>query len=258
MKHSFLKYTGSKRFVAAELAARFPKHDRFVDLTVGGGSILLHSEKPKLISDINLHVINAYKLVKNNPQYLINHYKENHALVLKDNTHYYTVRNRYNKSNTPEDFIFLTRTCYNGVIRFNRKGEFNTAFHVQGRNGMTPAKLEPIIMFWHQFLQNVEIKCGDYAEVYQPQDGDFIFLDPPYLATKGQYLSEASNFNFERLNQFLQMIDKCGIKFMCCLDNNIGTNFLPFESFTTKKYGSSLSRLKGKVSNVGDTIFTNV
>jgi site-specific DNA-adenine methylase len=125
------------------------------------------------------------------------------------------------------------------------------------RKGITPDKLLKILEFWHSFLQNVEIKCGDYEEVYTPQAKDFLFLDSPYLGTSSQYLADAKNFDFERLKSFLQKLDNHGINFMCCLDDKIPKDFLPFSSFKTTAKSSSFSRHKGIDKKVGDTIFIN-
>jgi DNA adenine methylase Dam len=258
---TFLKYTGSKAAVAKELSTYFPQHGKFVDLFVGGGSILLQSTKPKLINDINPHVIETYKLVKNTcPNTIIDKYIEWRDKIAADVKEYYTLRNKFNTDFNALDYLFLTRFCYNGLSRFNAKGQFNVAHHFD-RKGMEPKMFLCILEYWHNYLQNAEIYNRHYYDLLDKLDSNcFVFLDPPYLKTNGQYLANVKTFDYKELIQFLYELTFKNIKFMLCLDQDLPESFLPAHlgrMVTVKAYNSSLSRLKGRTSKVADSIFIN-
>lgn len=131
--------------------------------------------------------------IKNSPEKLCGHYeklwKEMNTLgsIEERKEYFYKVRSRFNKSRDPADFLFLSRTCVNGLIRYNKKGEFNTSFHFS-RSGIDPKKLSKIINEWSYILNkyNVEFICCDYREIVT-EVNDFMYLDPPYAGTNGIY-----------------------------------------------------------------------
>lgn len=105
--------------------------------------------------------------------------------VAKDTAFYYTVRDRFNAYQEPWDFLFITRTCMNGLIRFNREGKFNTSFHV-GRPGIHPDTMDSIIRDRHQKLHGVVFISGDFTETLRTVTAeDFVYLDPPILPHQG-------------------------------------------------------------------------
>lgn len=104
--------------------------------------------------------------------------------------YYMKIRERFNTYHKPEDFLFLSRTATNGLIRFNSKGEFNSSYHLT-RKGIIPDKLEKIISQWSDMLNknNVEFICEDYKNII-PEQGDFMYCDPPYIGTDSMYFGE--------------------------------------------------------------------
>lgn len=148
-------------------------------------------------------------MVKHNPNKLKNTYRNlwttlyNKNTQLEKRTFFEEIRNIYNKSTQkdPAYFLFLNRTCFNGLIRYNSFGEFNTSFHLN-RNGIHPEKLDKIIDEWSGLFndKNVEIFLRDYSEV-TPKSGDFSYFDPPYASTKGMYYNNFDQISFfEYLN----------------------------------------------------------
>ena len=146
-----------------------------------------------------------------------------HGDVEKMKEYYTIVRNTFNTCNNSEllqscsnpdkkepynpafDFMFLNRTCFNGLIRYNTNGEFNTPFHLN-RKGVEPDKFDKIVNEWSKLLnrENTEVKCCDFAEC-TPSENDFVYLDPPYANTKGMY-GEA--FDNHRLFKWMETL-KC-------------------------------------------------
>lgn len=160
-----------------------------------------------ICSDINEDLINLWNAIKNNPSHIYERYKimweELNSIedINKKKEYYYTIRNRFNKLRMSEDFMFLSRTCANGLIRFNSQGEFNTSLHFS-RPGINPNKLNEIINQWSKLLNenNVIFICQDYKDIISSHD-DLIYLDPPYANTKGMYYGQ---INYEELWDYLE------------------------------------------------------
>lgn len=203
-----IKWSGSKRSQSDEILKYFPNEiDTYYEPFCGGASILfslLKNENIKVnryvISDINEDLINLWNMVKHNPNKLKNTYRilwtklYNKKTISEKKAYYEKVRNNYNEDHEdPAYFLFLNRTCFNGLIRYNSNGDFNTSYHLN-RDGIHPDKLDKIIDEWSFLLneKNVEIYLRDYSEII-PKEGDFIYLDPPYMDTKGMYLYNKFN-----------------------------------------------------------------
>lgn len=211
-----IKWTGSKRHLADEIISNFPDEiDTYYEPFCGGASVLfklLHSNRRVtnyVISDTNEHLISVLNKVKLQPEDVLDHYRMLHYQLKNCDTDsnkadfYNEVRSVFNKDKNPLDFLFLTRTCTNGLIRFNQKGEFNTSFH-HGRLGIQPEKYQRIVTYWSQKLNEygVQIKVSDYCEV-RPSENDFVFLDPPYLNTKASSMY-GNSLDFENYCGFLK------------------------------------------------------
>lgn len=205
-----IKWTGSKRSQAAEILKHFPREmDTYYEPFVGGGSImraLLESDVKVnriVCSDINNDLIRLWQEIKDYPQQLADRYEELwNQLTAKDDdkarkiSFYNAIRTRFNDDRCPADFLFLLRTCANGMPRYNGSGDFNTSFHIT-RDGIRPETLRQVILDWSALLNrhNVQFLCRSYNEL-QTQTGDFLYLDPPYAATKGIYYGSLDNDAF--------------------------------------------------------------
>ena len=196
-----IKWTGSKRSQATEVLRHFPKRiATYYEPFVGGGSImraLMESdiEVNRIVcSDINGDLIALWKQIMDYPQELADRYEELwNEMNGKDDDKarkigcYNAIRERFNEDRCPADFLFLLRTCANGMPRYNAKGDFNTSFHIT-RNGILPEKLRQIILDWRKLLRkyNVEFRHCSYLDI-QSEEYDFLYLDPPYAVTKSIY-----------------------------------------------------------------------
>lgn len=192
---TFLKWTGSKRLQADFILDKFPKEiDTYYEPFLGSGSImmrLLETEIPVnniVASDVCEPLIGLWKEVQVNPQSIIDTYRSLHKEFVKDRkTIFNEVRKTFNEDKTNYGhFLFLTRTCINGLIRFNSKGNFNSTCHLT-RDGILPDTLEEIIWDTHERIQKVTFKVQSY-DVNKPTKDDLIYLDPPYFqTTKNMY-----------------------------------------------------------------------
>lgn len=212
-----IKWSGSKRSQCQNIINHFPKEiNTYYEPFCGGASVLrglLESDikvKQYVCSDLNEGLIELWKLIKEDPVSVSNHYEK---LWTELNWHddkaikrqyFENVRERYNKEHNPLDFMFIMRTTTNGMPRYNQKGEFNNSFHIT-RNGIDPERLRKIINEWSVLLNknNVCFKCCSYDTII-PQKGDFMYLDPPYAGTKGMYFG---GFDNKKLFEYLRKID---------------------------------------------------
>lgn len=196
-----LKWAGGKSQLLTELLPKIPKkYGKFIEPFFGGGA-LFFSARPKraVISDSNPELINLYRMVASDVEGVIM------ALSTYQNTEeaFYNVRAqdpaRLSPVQAAARTIYLNKTCFNGLYRVNRKGQFNTPF---GRY-KNPRFLDAEnLRAASALLRNATIVLGDYKAVLKDhaQPGDFIFLDPPYLPvsvyadfkryTKEQFLEE--------------------------------------------------------------------
>ncbi len=177
----FIKWAGGKSQLIDRFQELLPSdYNTYFEPFLGGGA-LFFSLNPKnaILSDSNSELINTYKVVKENPSALVK------ALSKYKNSEkfYYKIR-----ALTPEllseieraaRFIFLNKTCYNGLYRVNKKGEFNVPF---GNYKNPKIVNEERIYGASQLLINAQILCGDYKTILRRYAGenDFIYLDPPY------------------------------------------------------------------------------
>ena len=212
-----IKWSGSKRSQCQNIIKYFPKEiNTYCEPFCGGASVLralLESDikvKQYVCSDLNEGLIELWKLIKEDPVSVSNHYEKlwtelnqyDDKAIKRE--YFETVRERYNKEHNPLDFMFIMRTTTNGMPRYNQKGEFNNSFHIT-RNGIDPERLRKIINEWSILLNknNVCFKCCSYDTI-TPQKGDFMYLDPPYAGTKGMYFG---GFDNKKLFEYLRKID---------------------------------------------------
>ena len=205
-----VKWSGSKRSQCFEIVNHFPQSiDTYYEPLCGGASVCRalieskeHNVNHYVCSDLNQDLINLWNAVKDNPEGVADNYK---ALWTELNRskdkgikrdYFEFVRKRYNKERSPFDFMFIMRTTTNGMPRYNSKGEFNNSFHIT-RDGINPDRLRKIIFEWSDLLNknNVEFRCCSYSDI-EPNENDFLYLDPPYANTKGMYFGGFDNNRF--------------------------------------------------------------
>lgn len=224
-KQSFqpvIKWSGSKRKVAYQIAAMAPsKFSTYYEPFVGGGSMMYAIDaKYKIASDINKPLIDLWNLIKNDSKFLLETYVKYWNLLNDEKNPdsykvFYEVREQFNITFRPEDLFFLSRTCVNGLIRFNRQGEFNNSLHYT-RKGINPKKLEKIIYYWVEKIENVQFKHIDYMDILSlVKKGDFVYLDPPYFNTKGMYYGAIDMGPFL---SFLEQLNSKGVNYMLSFD----------------------------------------
>lgn len=216
MAKPFVKWVGGKSQLLKKIKLKYPQHiEKYCEPFVGGGAVLfdiLQNFHPRevLINDINKELINTYFQVKNNCEDLILQLENIQTAYLnliqeERKIFFYEKRNRYNELKVNGDdvenlekaslFIFLNKTCFNGLYRVNSKGLFNVPFN-NARNPLICD--EENLRACNQLLQNVTLKTGDYKDCENFIDEQtFVYIDPPYRP-----LTQTSAFTSYSENQF--------------------------------------------------------
>jgi DNA adenine methylase len=165
-----------------------------------------------LLCDTNPHLVNFYSSLSRGEitSEIVRNYlsEEGKCLLEKGEDHYYEVRDRFNKHHSPLDFLFLNRAGFNGMIRFNRKGEFNIPFCRKpqrfAQSYMT--KIVNQVSCVEKLLRtkNFIFKCQDFSvTVKEATPRDMIYCDPPYIDRHVDYYSGWNESNETRLYKAL-------------------------------------------------------
>lgn len=236
----FVKWAGGKNGLINSLISFIPKNfNSYFEPFVGGGALFFYlknlnilNSKKIYLNDKNAELINAYKQIKINPNKLLEELE-----ILKNNhskEYFYKIRNLdrdfdfYSLSEVfrAARFIYLNKTCFNGLCRYNAKGNFNTPM---GSYKNPKIYDKDLIFSVYKVLKNVSITNKDFEVVsLKAKRGDFIYFDPPYypLNKTSSFVSYTDNFSANeqiRLYKLFKMLDCEGIK---VLQSNSNTDFI--------------------------------
>lgn len=253
----FIKWVGGKGQLLSEINKLYPVElgkniNKYAEIFVGGGAVLFDIlSKYKLdevyISDKNLELINTYKSIRDNVDILIKSLKGmEEQYILLDNKnrkdYYYKKREEYNslKINSEVNniekailFIFLNKTCFNGLYRVNKKGKFNVPMGAYKKPKICDEEnLKNVSLT----LRNVKIVYADYKESEKfIDDKTFVYIDPPYrpLNITSSFTSYTENdFNDKEqieLAEYINVLNKKGAKIVISnsdpKNNDIDDNF---------------------------------
>ncbi|MCM1439090.1 MAG: DNA adenine methylase [Roseburia sp.] len=259
----FVKWAGGKGQLIGELEKMLTKNGerqftKYCEPMVGGGALFFnclskYGFKEFYIGDTNAELINAYKVIRDDVSGLIKKLQEMQRFYLSQNengrkTYYYAVRDKFNTTVLRDDtavekaayFIFLNKTCFNGLYRVNRKGRFNVPIGSYSNPKICDSEN---LLNISRLLEKVTIVCGDYTSAENFIDKNtFVYFDPPYRP-----ISETSAFNsynsdiFDdceqiRLSDFIGKLNANGVKFV--LSNSDPRNVSINDAFFDELYGN--------------------
>lgn len=175
----FLKWAGGKRWLAEKHLNLFPEFSgRYIEPFLGGASVFFKLRPSyAVLSDANPRLIECYQEIRDNPeriQKLLVRHQQRHSTE-----HYYDVRAfRYRHSwQRAAQFLYLNRTCWNGLYRVNRRGEFNVPIGTKNSVLLSTDDFESV----SALLQNVALTCSDFQPAIEAaEEGDLVYVDPPY------------------------------------------------------------------------------
>lgn len=231
-----VKWVGGKRQIIDQIIKYVPKtFSTYYEPFLGGGAVLFELQPKKaIVNDINSELINLYDVIKDNVEELIEDLKQH----INEEDYFYKIRDldrdkdRYNKL-TPVQrasrIIFLNKTCYNGLFRVNKAGEFNTPFgNYKNPNIVNEITLRAVSNYFNE--AKITFTCKDFEEVLKgARKGAFVYLDPPYDS-----VSDTASFTgydkrgFDRdeqirLKKTCDKLSQKGIKFLL---SNSATDFI--------------------------------
>ena len=274
----FLKWAGGKTQLLNDLEKQLPFKIKdtkiiknYIEPFIGGGAFffyLMNNYKIEkaLISDVNKEIIIGYLTIKNNHIELIENLRKiqnNYLAKTEDERkeYYYQIRTKYNKIIPTFNYhkyddswiirasqlIFLNKTCFNGLFRQNKKGEFNVP---SGKYKNPKICDEVNIIAVNKALQNTEIKICDFADTQKFVNAEtLVYLDPPYrpLTNSSSFTSYSKEgFNDDdqiRLSKYYKELDKIGADLI--LSNSDPKNHNPNDNFFDNLYNKfSIQRVR--------------
>lgn len=228
---SFIKWTGSKRSQADWIVSKFPEFSgKYIEMFLGSGIVLLsylkHNPNAKCVgNDLCYPLINLWIKCRDNPNELIADYKEmwtefNSKDIDYRKEYFNQIRKEFNNDKSKaSNFLFLTRTSINGLVRFNSKGDYNATPHFS-RPGINPEELSKIIIECSSLIQNVEFINKSYDEL-TISETDFCYMDPPYaLTTSNMYMGGIDN------EKYYDFVRKMPCKWLMSYDGTIGNGLI--------------------------------
>ncbi|MCM8738262.1 Dam family site-specific DNA-(adenine-N6)-methyltransferase [Azospirillum sp. A1-3] len=204
----FVKWAGGKQGIASNLIRYFPvKYGKYYEPFVGGGSVLFTLQPEcAMISDANTWLIDTYQAIKEDWNAVAE------ALMEMPNTKEFFLDLRAQcpralpRAQKAANFIYLNKTCFRGLFRVNQRGQFNVPYGNYDRRYFDPANLQAVA----EFLNNVDLRHGDFKISLQDvQEGDFVYLDPPYYKLGGH--SEFNRYTDQqfRANDHVRLAEVC-------------------------------------------------
>ena len=233
----FVKWAGGKNSLIPQITKYYPFElkngfiERYIEPFVGGGAVLIdilqkYEIKEAYAFDINIDLINCYNVIKNNVEELIRKLdkKEKEFLTLNDKErqgYFYDIRAEYNSYKLKDEldvkraseFIFLNRTCFNGLYRVNKDGKFNVPC---GKYKNPTICDSNNLRNLSELIKNVIFEYGDYrkSEKYV-NNNTFVYFDPPYRplsATSGFTSYTKEDFNDDNQKELAQYYNKLSLK----------------------------------------------
>lgn len=264
----FIKWVGGKTQLLTDINSTLPKNidniTTYIEPFIGGGAVMfdivpkMKNVEKVIINDLNSKLINVYRNIKENHELLITKLIELETEYLNYNKKgkeemFYLIREKFNEHkkiyndkdpvfyiNNAVYFIFLNKTCFNGLYRENTQGLFNTPWN----KAMNPLicdinNITAVSKFLNKY--NVEILCGDYKEIEKYADENtFVYFDPPYrpISNTSAFTSYTkSKFNDDDQKQLKMLCDRLNKKkCLIMLSNSDSMNSNPPDPFFDDLY----------------------
>ncbi len=201
---------------------------RWIEPFLGSGVVAFNlAPNRALLADTNRHIIALYQAIQDGRitassvrAFL---QAEGKKLERGGADYYYEVRERFNADGAPLDFLFLNRSCFNGVMRFNRAGKFNVPFGHKAQR-FAPAYITKIANQVNWVARQMQGKAWEFRVAKwedilpEAQADDFVYLDPPYTGRHTGYYNQWDEREAEKLARHVQALP-CGYALSMWLEN---------------------------------------
>lgn len=262
--YPIVKWVGGKRQLMFELLKNMPEtYNRYFEPFIGGGALFFELQPQNgYISDMNEELINLYTVVRDDVYELIedlNKHKVSKEYFLKirnlDRTEKY---NKLSDIQKASRFIYLNRTCFNGMYRVNSQGQFNVPFGNYKNPRIVDAEN---LINCSKLLKNTEIYCADFSEILNKvQKGDFVYFDPPYVplnetSSFTSYTKDGFDLDMQfKLRDICDELDSLGVMFMLSnsdtkLVNELYSNYEIKKVFASRAINAN-GNGRGKITEV--------
>lgn len=236
MARPFFKWVGGKTKLLPEILHRVPEFNRYHEPFLGGGAVFFGvAPTAACLSDLNPHLVTTYVAVRDHVDCVME------RLYALQSSHtdgsYGRVRSHYNHGSLSDieraaTFLYLNKTCFNGLHRLNKKGEFNSP---EGDYDISAIVDEPTLRAASSALGNADIRCQGF-DAAVPTEGDFVYLDPPYVpvSTTSAFTTYAGDFTDAHQVQLRDLVmawTHAGVKVM--LSNSAAPRVLDLYSHPT-------------------------
>lgn len=255
-----LKWVGGKRQLMSEIQKVLPKtYTTYYEPFIGGGAVLFELQPNKaVINDVNGELINLYNVIKDDVELLIEDLKKH------ENTseYFYGIReqdrnrNEYEKLSKIEKasrVVYLNKTCFNGLFRVNKAGEFNSPFgKYKNPNIVDEVTLRAVSKYFNKADMKI-LNCDFEQSLRNIRKGSFVYLDPPYdpVSSSANFTGyDKGGFNRDeqiRLKKLCDKLDKKGVKFLL---SNSATDFI---KDLYKDYNIKIVKAKRAINSNGNS-----
>ena len=225
-KQQLLKWIGNKQRFAHEIISFFPStFGTYYEPFLGSAAVLATLSPERAIgSDTFKPLIDIFSMLSTNPEMVIDWYNERWSLIAKMGKvgAYEYVKQRYNANANPADFLFLTRSCYGGVVRF-RKSDGYMSTPCGAHDPIDPQSFNSRVKEWSKRLTNSSFICADYKDVFSlAVAGDLIYCDPPYSHSQA-ILYGAQSFSLNDLFLSIKDAKDRGVYVVLSIDGSKGS-----------------------------------
>jgi DNA adenine methylase len=219
-KLQLLKWIGNKQRFAHEIVGFFPEgYGTYFEPFVGSGAVLgTLAPRVAVASDIIEPLVELWTTVATDPALAARWYSERWERFQQAEkvVAYEEIKASFNAKPNAADFLFITRSCYGGVIRFRRDGYISTPCGIH--NPISPASFEKRVGIWHARIRGTSFRVADFEETMElAKAGDVVYCDPPYSHSQA-ILYGAQSFSLRRL---LDAIGRCksrGVRVLLSID----------------------------------------
>lgn len=262
--YPIVKWVGGKRQLMFELLKNIPKsYNKYFEPFIGGGALFFELQPQNAyISDMNEELINLYSVVRDDVEALIedltkHEVSKDYFLKIRniDRTEKYT---KYTNLQRASRFIYLNRTCFNGLYRVNSRGQFNVPFG----NYKNPRIIDKNnLVNCSKLLQKTEIACADFSNILKKvKKGDFVYFDPPYVPLNDtssftSYTKDGFDVDMQfKLRNVCDELDSMGVKFMLSnsdtkLVNKLYANYEIKKVFASRQINANADG-RGKITEI--------
>lgn len=257
----FLKWAGNKYQIVDRIKAVLPPGKRLIEPFVGSGAVFLNTEYDEyLLADANADLINLYQQLQSGGRAFIEYTCSFFVPLNNTPEQFYEFRRRFNRTEDLVEkaalFVYLNKHCYNGLCRYNSRGEFNVPF---GRN--KPYFPEAEMINFYQHSQKANFHHANFWDTMQiAQSGDVIYCDPPYvpLSSTAHFTSySAELFRLDEQTRLARIAEELSQRYIPTVISNHYTEFTKtlysqasLVHFEVQRNISCIATNRGKASEV--------